>query len=132
MSYSTITEIEHKLFCRSYSTLMSELRLDPNLSRALDSIETNRGWISPVALAKAAGLSRTVLSGRLRERTGFSPHQFLIRRRILEAAQLILSTDFSLLEIALSVGFRDMNGLDRNFKLLLAMTPRDLRKSGQA
>lgn len=127
-----MSEIELTLFWRPYSTLEAELRREAPLARVLDLIEAGfkdaTGPINPRAMAKAAALSKTALNTSLRRTTGFAPHQFLLKRRVLEAARLIHRTDSTLLEIAQAVGFANIAGLERNFKRLLNRTPSALRQ----
>jgi AraC family transcriptional regulator len=125
------TDIETRLFGRAYATLEAEMRHDVRLARALDLIESGlRDGLAVGApgLAKAAGLSTTVFYALFRQRTGFQPHQFLMRRRVLQAARLIKSTSGNLTQISLEAGFTNVTGLERNFRQLLQMAPGELRK----
>jgi AraC family transcriptional regulator len=125
------TEIETRLFGRAYATLEAEMRHDRRLARALDLIESGMRdglAVGAPTLARAAGLSTTLFYALFRQRTGFQPHQFLIRRRVLEAARLIKSTDGNLTQISLEAGFTNITVMDRNFRQLLQMAPSELRK----
>jgi AraC-like DNA-binding protein len=130
-----IGEIEVRLFRRPYSTLEAEIRTDPRLARALDLIES--AWIqggegdhaiNADAMARASAMSRTGFAAAFRARSGFAPYQFLARRRALEAARMIQSTDRDLVDVALDAGFKNITGLERNFRRLLQMAPSQLVK----
>ena len=54
---------------------------------------------------------------------GRSPRQFIIRRRIQRALELMRSTELSLCEIAQACGFSDQAHFSRAFRKLLGYTP---------
>lgn len=54
---------------------------------------------------------------------GVSPHTFLVQRRIARAQELMLSTDHSLAEIALTVGFSDQAHFTTRFRRAVGATP---------
>ena len=63
-----------------------------------------------------------------RNSLGTSPHEYLIRRRIERAQQLMLSTDMSLCEIACECGLADQAHLSRLFRKIVGETPAAWRK----
>ncbi|MGA9919203.1 MAG: AraC family transcriptional regulator, partial [Paraburkholderia sp.] len=76
------------------------------LRRALDFIEANLA--QPIGLADVAastGLTRMHFAAQFRSTTGYSPHAYLLRRRIEHAQMLLRSSTFSVLDVALSCGF---------------------------
>ncbi|RKF35860.1 helix-turn-helix domain-containing protein [Paraburkholderia fungorum] len=76
------------------------------LRRALDFIETNLA--QPIGLADVAastGLTRMHFAAQFRSTTGYSPHAYLLRRRIEHAQVLLRSSTLSVLDVALSCGF---------------------------
>jgi len=54
---------------------------------------------------------------------GVSPHTYLIQRRIMRAQDLMMTTDASICEIALAVGFSDQAHLTSLFKRISGQTP---------
>jgi AraC-like DNA-binding protein len=77
------------------------------LKRATEYMMANLA--EPICLADiaaATGLSRMHFAAQFRAATGLRPHEYLIRRRIERAQELLLTTRQSLVEIALDVGFR--------------------------
>jgi len=76
------------------------------LRRALDFIEANLA--QPIGLADvaaSAGLTRMHFAAQFRSTTGYSPHAYLLRRRIEHAQMLLRTTALSVLDVALSCGF---------------------------
>ncbi|MFM0013101.1 AraC family transcriptional regulator [Paraburkholderia sediminicola] len=76
------------------------------LRRALDFIEANLA--QPIGLADVAastGLTRMHFAAQFRSTTGYSPHAYLLRRRIEHAQMLLRSSVLSVLDVALSCGF---------------------------
>jgi AraC family transcriptional regulator len=60
--------------------------------------------------------------------TGVTPHQFILRARLREAA-LRLAEPARILDIALDSGFGDLSNFNRTFRAEFGVTPRAWRKS---
>jgi transcriptional regulator GlxA family with amidase domain len=122
-----VLDLEELLFKQSYSVLAARIRIRPPLGRALDLIEAeyNNPDLTVRRLALAARLSKTHFGNVFRQAASFTPYQFVIRYRIMKAAELIKAGDRTLLRIAMDVGFGDSKALDRNFSKLLRVTPKD-------
>lgn len=63
-----------------------------------------------------------------RNSVGASPHEFLIRRRIERAQQLMLSTGMPLCDIASDCGLADQAHLSRLFRKIVGETPAAWRR----
>jgi AraC family transcriptional regulator len=63
---------------------------------------------------------------------GYSPHAFVVRRRIELAAKYMLNTDMSLSEIALGCGFVDQAHLCKQFRMVTGETPAAWRRAKRA
>jgi AraC-like DNA-binding protein len=74
-------------------------------------------------MAAAAGLSRMHFAAQFRRATGLRPHEYLMRRRIEHAQQLLLETRHGVLDVALSCGFRSQAHLTTVFKRFVGETP---------
>jgi AraC family transcriptional regulator len=74
-------------------------------------------------LAKCAGLSRMHFAAQFRAATGLRPHEYLVRRRIQRAQEMLLTTGMPLVEVALSVGFQTQAHFTTVFRQLLGETP---------
>jgi two-component system, response regulator YesN len=78
-------------------------------------------------VAEAVGRSTSYYSHLLRKKQGMSFRQFLANKRIIEAKQLLTSTQLSVKEIASQVGFRNPSYFTRLFKEITTMAPREYR-----
>lgn len=61
-----------------------------------------------------------------------TPIQYLTRRRVVAAAEFLISTDRSVSEIGLSCGFDSPSYFARQFKSVTGMTPTEYRKRNNA
>lgn len=68
-------------------------------------------------------LSVSRFSELFKERTGYSPIQYLILIRIQKACQLLHFTDLSVKEISTKVGFEDQYYFSRMFKKIMGLSP---------
>jgi len=81
------------------------------------------------ALAQACGLSKRHFTRAFRQSTGMAPHQWLQRRRIDKAMQLLGSPAVSLSTVALECGFADHSHFARTFARLVGVTPHTWRRA---
>lgn len=75
------------------------------------------------SLSETLNYSVPHLSTYFKSRTGLSPIDYLIKVRIDKAAELLLSTDATLREIAIGIGYQDPYYLGRMFKKNKGMSP---------
>ena len=66
-------------------------------------------------LAAECHLSSSHFSRAFRETTGLAPHQWLTKKRVERAREMLLETDSDLVEIALACGFVDQSHFARVF-----------------
>jgi AraC-like DNA-binding protein len=66
-------------------------------------------------MARAARLSRAHFSREFRRAFGEPPHQYLLTRRLQRAAELLVTTDWSVAEICFSVGLRSVGSFTTSF-----------------
>jgi len=85
--------------------------------------------ISIESLADAIGLSMFHFARAFKQSEGVTPHDYLIRRRVKRAMELLASTDLPLSEIAVTVGFSDQSHCARRFREIVGVCPRDYRWS---
>ena len=98
--------------------------------RVLEHIETNLAMpLRNRELAALVDFSEFHFNVAFRNSLGTSPHEFLIRRRIERAQQLMLSTDMPLCDIAFECGLADQAHLSRLFRKVAGETPAAWRKS---
>jgi AraC-like DNA-binding protein len=78
-------------------------------------------------LAAIAGLSRMHFASQFRVATGLRPHEFLLRRRVGRAEELLRTSSATIVEIALTVGFRTQAHFTTVFKRFVGSTPHQWR-----
>jgi AraC-like DNA-binding protein len=100
------------------------------LKRAIDFMMENLA--EPIGLAEiatAAGLSRMHFAAQFRVTTGLPPHDYIQRRRIERAQELLANSDLPLVEIGLDVGFKNQSHFTTVFSRLVGQTPNVWRHS---
>jgi AraC family transcriptional regulator len=80
-------------------------------------------------LATVAGLSRMHFAAQFRAAIGMRPHEFLLKRRIERAEELLKQADVSLVDVALTVGFQTQAHFTTVFKRFAGDTPYQWRSS---
>jgi AraC-like DNA-binding protein len=99
------------------------------LRRVLGHIEENLDTQIPMAtLARLAGLSVCHFARAFKQSVGVPPHRYLINQRLSVAARLIVCTDSSLMDVALTVGFCDQSHFTRLFSRSLGESPSSYRR----
>ena len=116
------------------SRCYSETR-NPNSKTLIQIGETichmRRNLSEPIALEELlsiSGMSRTNYIRMFESTMGTSPIKHLIGLRLEEASRLLRSTDRTITEIALDVGFSDSNYFSRQFRSANGLSPREYRK----
>ena len=84
--------------------------------------------LSLTELASEVGLSPSHFSSLFRKETGFSPHQYVVQRRVERAQHLLRSTELPINEITSIVGFYDQSHLVRQIRRVLGVTPTSIRQ----
>lgn len=85
----------------------------------------------PISLREVAcelGLSSSHLAHLMKQYTGRSLLQHVLRFRILEAQRLLEESEKSCAEIAYEVGFSDQSYFAKNFRRATGFTPREYRR----
>jgi AraC family transcriptional regulator len=96
---------------------------------ALDYMEANLHTdMSLSDIAKACEMSVSSLSRAFKVTMGHPPHQWLMRRRIEKAKQLLITTSESLAGIALACGFFDQSHFTRVFSRIVGANPHTWRR----
>ncbi len=99
------------------------------IAQVVDYIEKNFDTdIHIDTLTKKVPLSRRNLETKFKNELGVPIYQFLLNCRIEHYAYLLLTTDNSLLDIALECGFNDSKNISRIFKKFKNYTPLEYRQ----
>ena len=99
------------------------------LKRAVDFIEANLS--EPVCLADMAastGLTRMHFAAQFRAATGLPPHEYLLRRRIERAQEMLARSPTPVVEVALQVGFQTQAHFTSVFKRFSGSPPHAWRQ----
>lgn len=80
-------------------------------------------------MGRALHVSPYYLSHVFKEASGYSPNQYLLRRRIGEAQNLLIATDLPMAKIAEQVGFETQNYFNLQFSKHVGMPPGKYRES---
>lgn len=105
---------------------------EPNIlgHRVKTFIDAN--YTRPITLqtiAKALNTSPYYISHVFKEMSGYSPIQYLLRRRIGEAQTLLITTDYSITEIAGMVGYDTQSYFNMQFTKHVGMPPKKFRQN---
>jgi transcriptional regulator GlxA family with amidase domain len=90
----------------------------------------DRDYAQPLdvpAIARAAFASPAHFNGSFKRAFGETPHQYLLRRRVERAQDLLRATDDSVTDISLSVGFRSLGSFSTAFREIVGETPSGYR-----
>src|SRR5262249_27914237 len=102
---------------------------DPGVGKALTLMHHRPAHPWTVAeLAHEAGISRTVLSERFRHFLEESPIAYLMRWRLRLAARALISTNSSIVQIAVDIGYESESAFNRAFKREYGVPPAKYRK----
>jgi len=100
------------------------------VTRALRTIERHHdGPMSLRRLARAAGLSPYHFLRTFERLTGNTPHQYVRRARLREAAIRLVDAPARVLDIALDCGFGDISAFNRAFRAEFGVSPTRYRLS---
>ena len=100
------------------------------LKRAIDYVEAQLDKpLSLADVAASAGLTRMHFAAQFRAATGLRPREYLLRRRIERAQEMLVGTGMSLVDVALSVGFQTQAHFTSVFKRYAGQPPRAWRES---
>ena len=78
-------------------------------------------------LAHIAGISKFYFCRLFKQTMQIPPHQYIIRRRIERAKQLLKHSDMTTVEIALECGFAHQSHLSRHFRSIVGISPQKFR-----
>jgi len=101
-------------------------------ARVADAVRTIHRYPSndwPLSrLANTAGLSPYHFLRTFDHLTGVTPHQYVLRARLREAALRLVRESDSVIDIALDCGFGDISNFNRLFRREFGVSPREYRR----
>ena len=78
-------------------------------------------------LARHSGLSKPHFSRIFKNQTGYSPMDYFIHMKIQKASSMLVLTEMTVREIALTVGYEDPYYFSRLFKKVIGLSPSAVR-----
>jgi AraC family transcriptional regulator len=115
--------------CTSGSALNAEARVT-RVIRAID--HHSGGRLSLGRLAREAGLSPYHFLRTFTSLVGVTPHQYVLRTRLREAAARLIIEPDNVLDVALDSGFGDVSNFNRAFRQEFGVSPRAYRRNHAA
>lgn len=110
------------------SRFKSKTKAEGRMQELFEWVEQNyKNDISLESLAEYVGCSPTYLSKLFKAHAGTNVVTYVNNLRINHAKQLLLTTQMTLPEISLFVGFNHQQSFIRSFKKLVGMTPSEYR-----
>ena len=103
-------------------------RIDPAIG-AINNHMSNPEMIKENALAALCCMSVPNLRKLFIKYTGLSPKAYINKTRMSYAEYLLQNTNMTVLEIASKVGYSEVSGFNRIFKLTFGMSPSEYRKN---
>ena len=99
------------------------------LNSALEYINDNYSYdINVQSLASHIGIDRTYLYRIFVDNIQVSPEQYLLKTRMTKASNLLKTTEYSVLQIALSTGYKELSHFSNIFKKFFGSSPSNYRK----
>ena len=102
---------------------------DRAIGRARVIVDQQLATIDPETMAAQVGIGYSKFRKMFREYTGFSPGQYIAEMKMNRAKEMLQSTEMSVKEIALSLGYEDYDYFTTAFKRHTGMRPSEYRES---
>ncbi|HCS38001.1 MAG TPA: hypothetical protein DIW44_00240 [Anaerolineaceae bacterium] len=97
--------------------------------QAIEFIESHlKEDIDVAQIADAAGYSLFHFMRKFNQVVHHTPYDYLMRRRLTEAAKALIRSDLRIIDIAQDFGFNDQETFSRVFRKMFQMTPSQCRK----
>jgi AraC-like DNA-binding protein len=111
----------------------SQALRDPHVRKAVTLMHeaSARDWTLDT-LARAVGLSRSVLAERFRTAMNDTPLSYLRTVRLQRAMRLLAEGDATLERVAAEVGYNDPFGFSKAFKRVTGISPGEFRRQNRA
>jgi len=109
---------------------MATVRLERHLLRARDLVDSR--YAEPLdlpRLAQEAHVSPRHFSRSFRRVFGETPYQYLLSRRLERARHLLRTTEMTVAEICLEVGFTSVGSFTTTFSRHVGVSPTTFRKA---
>lgn len=130
LSEAQCSQLIHRLLCLLLLDEGSTSREDSDrIAQAIRYM--NRHLFEPISVqdaAAAASLSPSHFSRQFKARTGYSPYEYIVLRRIDKAKYMLSSTELSVKEIAYATGYNSEENFIHSFRKNVGIAPGLFRK----
>ena len=130
LSEAQCSQLIHRLLCLLLLDEGSTSRADSDrIAQAIRYM--NRHLFEPISVqdaAAAASLSPSHFSRQFKARTGYSPYEYIVLRRIDKAKYMLSSTELSVKEIAYATGYNSEENFIHSFRKNVGIAPGLFRK----
>lgn len=75
------------------------------------------------SLTEMMHMGRTKLYGKVKELTGETPNKYIMRHRMMKAAELLLTGDYNVTDVCYKVGLEDISYFNKCFKSYYGVSP---------
>lgn len=129
----------HGLLCQFISLTMeshtrssngrrnTEYSPDSYVDHALDFIRNNYANIKVADISNYIGINRSYFTNIFKQRVGVSPREYLISIKLRESAQLLLSSELPVQDIARRMGYDNALTFSKMFKRAYGVSPKHYR-----
>jgi AraC family transcriptional regulator len=116
-------------YCRAAIDTIGRKLSAEQLRRACEMIEASLGQkVRLEELARTVGLSATRFCTWFKRSTGLSPYQYVLRRKVHRAQELLLHNSRPIAELAQSLGFYDQSQFANTFRRYTGISPGEFRR----
>ncbi|GGH85871.1 AraC-like DNA-binding protein [Pullulanibacillus pueri] len=99
------------------------------LKRSIDYMNTHYAeGISVTDVAKYVGLHRSYFTSSFIKKMNMGPLQYLLSLKMNKASHMLKATNYTITEIALSIGYSDLYSFSRAFKSYFGQSPKQFRE----
>lgn len=103
----------------------------PDIAEAMRCIDADIAGVDSLAvLAETVGLSTSRFKAKFKRETGLSPWEYVLRKRIAVAKELLRETKRDITRIALDLSFSSSQHFASTFRRFAGCTPTAFRRSG--
>lgn len=120
-----LTTIHEDKFSEGRINLQFSAYIKKSIEYSLKNYDSN---ISIDSICKILNINKSYFCKKFKEETGHTFSKFLNTLRIEKSKKLLISSDISLLNISISVGFNSQNYYTIVFKKFTGITPLEYRK----
>ncbi len=106
---------------------VSDISTDIYVDKAITYIQSNFSNIKISDVARNIGINRSYLTKIFKQKTGISPQEYLMERKLSYACKLLIETDAQIQDIARRIGYENLLTFSKIFKGRYGISPKNYR-----